>query len=693
MKRTKTIRKLPSVIEEIEFFLAKHHVTTVDIQCCRLLAEEIVYVYREKQGCDRFSFEITKKADKATVTLAFRCGSLDVLADEDDIIIRNIKNLLADNCTWEYRNGKNIIRFTLQAGRSLAQNLLFLTKFIKGEKSRITAACSLQLLGIVLSVVIPILTAHLISNFALNDITAILITAATLFLVHAVNDLVVYFANRLHNAAYDKIRYSIEMELANSIMNMQIGTIDKHGTGMIIQRMTGDTVSLASGVESLVNRTFAFVRYVGVLAAIFILSPAAFAIKLASIALLIFIQSRKSKAQIHNERAYRIQNDLFADVVGEMVHGNKDIKLLNSEKAFVEKLEGVITETNRRHLHLWNTSQNFTVFSNETSNITELCFYLVVALYLSAGRILPTDAIVLFNYSLNLIGVSTFIGDFLGYIKSMGLSSERVYQLVNNREFAKEDFGEKHMDTFTGDIEFRDVTFSYNTNDPLQKPIKVLDGLDLKIRAGETVAFVGKSGCGKTTALNLIAKLYEPTAGTVLLDGEDICGLDKDTIRGNITVVSQNPYVFNMSVRDNLRLIKPDLTDEEMISVCRDVSIHDEIMQFPKGYDTIVGEGGVMISGGQRQRLALARSLLKANHIVLLDEATSALDNLTQAHIQQTIDRIKGKKTVVIVAHRLSTIKVCDRIYYFSDGKVLASGNHDQLMETCPEYRALYLSE
>ena len=332
-----------------------------------------------------------------------------------------------------------------------------------------------------------------------------------------------------------------------------------------------------------------------------------------------------------------------------MVHGNKDIKLLNSEKHFIDKLENIIKETNQKHLHLWNTSQNYTILSNQISNILEVCFYLVIALYLSFGSIETTDAVVLFNYSLNLVGVSVFIGDFLNYIKSMGLSSERVYQLVNDREFTREEFGEKRLDNFSGEVEFRDVDFAYAPSEIGQKPTQVLKGLNLKIHAGETVAFVGKSGCGKTTALNLISKLYTPNSGAVLFDGVDISELDKDTIRGNISVVSQSPYVFNMSIKENLRLIKPDLTDEEMVSLCRDACIHDEILNFPQGYDTIVGEGGTMLSGGQRQRLALARGMLKNNRIILLDEATSALDNVTQAHIQETINRVKHKKLLSLL--------------------------------------------
>lgn len=693
MQKAKLMSEYAGAVEEFEHFLRSYHASAGDVKCWNLIAEALGEAYQARAGSREFRCYFSRKRDMLRVTLIFDGEKYDAIEDERNGVLRRAVAQAARTFSTVYKNGRNIVRFEFSAGRSLKQNLMFLGKFVKRQRLRVVRACLLQLIGIVLSVILPVVTARLISEMALNNIGKIIAVVIVLFVLRVVNDVVVYLANRIHNVAYTRIRYSIEKELADEIMRMQNETIEKHGTGMVIQRMTGDTVALARGVETLVNRSFTFIKYIGVLAAICIMCPTVFAVKLVSIVLLILIQNLKSRRQLHNERAYRIQNDRFSDAVGEMVHGNRDIKLLNSEKPFVENLQNEIKKTTRRHLRLWNTSQNYTVVANETSNIMEFCFYLVITAYLAAGHLSPTDAIVLFNYSLTLVGASSFVGEFLDYIKGMALSGERVYQLMNDREFPKEEFGTEHLDNVAGKIEFRDVKFAYEVDDPTVEPRYVLDGMNFTINAGETVAFVGKSGCGKTTALNLISRLITPTEGHVLLDGVDMASLDKDTVRGNISVVSQNPYVFNMSIRDNLRLIKPDLTEEEMIAICKDVCIHDDIMQLVNGYDTVIGEGGVMISGGQRQRLALARNLLREYRVVLLDEATSALDNLTQAHVQQTINRFKREKTVIIVAHRLSTIKVCDRIFYVSDGRILAEGTHEELMQSCPEYRELYLSE
>ena len=217
--------------------------------------------------------------------------------------------------------------------------------------------------------------------------------------------------------------------------------------------------------------------------------------------------------------------------------------------------------------------------------------------------------------------------------------------------------------------------------------------MNFKIKANSTVAFVGKSGSGKTTVFNLLCKMYNIDSGKITIDGIDIRELDKDSIRGNITIISQNPYIFNLSIRDNLRLVKENITDEEMIEACKTACLEDFIKSLPDGYDTIIGEGGINLSGGERQRLAIARALVQKTEIILFDEATSALDNETQANIKKAIDNMKNEYTILIIAHRLSTVIDCDRILFLDEGKIKAEGTHKELLRTCKNYRNLYEAE
>ena len=214
--------------------------------------------------------------------------------------------------------------------------------------------------------------------------------------------------------------------------------------------------------------------------------------------------------------------------------------------------------------------------------------------------------------------------------------------------------------------------------------------MSFKIKPNERIAFVGKSGAGKSTIFSLITKLYNTKDGEILLDNVNIKDLTCSSIRDNMSIITQNPYIFNFSIKDNLLLAKEDATMDEIKEACKTACIDDYIMTLPEKYETKVGENGVILSGGQKQRLAIARALLMKTEIILFDEATSALDNETQSKIQEAINNLKGEYTVLIVAHRLSTIIDSDRIFVIDDGKILDSGSHKELLKKCEYYKNLY---
>lgn len=191
----------------------------------------------------------------------------------------------------------------------------------------------------------------------------------------------------------------------------------------------------------------------------------------------------------------------------------------------------------------------------------------------------------------------------------------------------------------------------------------------------------------------MLTKLYPVKRGKILIDGHDINTLDKDSIRDNISIITQNPYIFNFSIRENLKIVKEDVTDEEMIEACKTACLHDFIMTLENGYDTVVGEGGLTLSGGERQRLAIARALLKKTEIILFDEATSALDNKTQNSIRKAIRNMQGEYTILMIAHRLSTVIDSDRIIVIDEGKVVDEGSHEYLLHHSNLYRDLYEQE
>ncbi|NLJ84308.1 MAG: ABC transporter ATP-binding protein [Halanaerobiaceae bacterium] len=238
-----------------------------------------------------------------------------------------------------------------------------------------------------------------------------------------------------------------------------------------------------------------------------------------------------------------------------------------------------------------------------------------------------------------------------------------------------------------GEIEYKEVSFSYNNDS------RVLDKINLKIRPGETVAFVGPSGAGKTTLCNLLPRFYEIDKGAIYIDGQDIRDLSLKSLRANIGIVQQDVFLFNGTIRDNIAYGKPDATEEEIIEAAQNAAAHEFIMELSNGYDTEIGERGVKLSGGQKQRISIARIFLKNPPILILDEATSSLDNESERIIQQSLDQLAKGRTTMIIAHRLSTVQNADRIIVLTEEGIVQEGTHNTLINQKGVYRDLYLSQ
>lgn len=570
--------------------------------------------------------------------------------------------------------------------KEFKKNIKFVWKYAKSEKKRIILYFILSLFNIIASIVYPFISAIIIVNLTDNNIEQYIYVGAILLSAHLIGDTINYFKSKLYEKIFKQIYINVQSNLGAEILKLNNKTLEENGSGMFIQRLVGDTRNISSIFTDLNKYINGIISNIGVIVTYFILSKTMFIFVLIAFTIRLIIEIIRINIYNKNDKEYRKINDSITGFTGEIVRGAEDIKMLNGEESFLKELRNKFEKLNIERYKIENTNLSYLIVRWYWADISFFLMILIIGLSINSGSMSVAVGLIIYNFGNRYNNFVENVTGFHELIKKFNLSATRIFDIFEDKKYEKEVFGEKHLNNIKGDFEFKNVSFKYNENN-------VLKNCNLKVKANETVAFVGKSGSGKTTIFNLLCKMYDNYKGTITIDDIDIKELDKNSIRGNITIVSQNPYIFNMSIKDNLKLVKQDLTDIEMKDACKMACLDDYIESLPNKYDTIVGEGGITLSGGQKQRLAIARAFVQKTEIILFDEATSALDNETQSKIQKAIDNLQKEYTILIIAHRLSTIQNADRILMLENGQIIAEGNHKQLLQNCKQYKELYDTE
>ena len=655
----------------------------------QLALEELLIECREQCGETASATLRMKRKGRQLTTVLMTPRGYSAKAGSDTPL-----SALLSNWKTGTLNGRTCRTYTLTVVQTRMDLLRFVWKYTRPHKWWFFLGVLTQAASVAIEIIAPLITAKVITSLSQGLLEEILMAAGSLLLINAISDVVNIACNRAYNVVYNKTLTLLETDLVQNALRITTRCLDRKGSGLFIQRLTQDTSQLATGFSTMADLFSQSIEKIGILAAVLIVNPIAFAAMVGILAVQTVIETVRTRIHKVDDRAYRTANEKYTDFVNEMIHGAKDVKLTHSESAFESELVRRIADANNKRMKMQNRSAVFSLARMEIGSFGTYAFIALLVLLMSQGRLTAADALILFNYRSN-VGVSSIqlVGQVMEFLRGLELSTERVIAIIHSPEFPKETFGTQRLDAFSGGIRFEHVRFSYDRQISRRAPGWVLKDMDFEIRPGESVAFVGTSGCGKSTVFNLISRLYEVNEGTIRFDGVDIQDLDVESVRGNLAVVCQSPYLFQLSIRDNLRLAKPDMTEEEMKAACRMACIDQDIESKPEGYDTLIDENGVNLSGGQRQRLAIARALLKNAPVLMLDEATSALDNMTQAKIQEAIANIRGNRTVITIAHRLSTVIGADRILYVEDGRILEQGSHAELLERCEPYRKLYEAE
>lgn len=570
--------------------------------------------------------------------------------------------------------------------KDLIKNLRFAWQYVKEDRKYLFVIIFVNIIDIILNVITPILSAKIIVELTSNNFKRMILIAIMIFIVNFLSSMIHLIGRTFSTKLYRNALSKIEIDLGSNMLMLDNNCLDNNSSGVFIQRLTNDTTKMADVFNSMLGIISIILKDIGVFIAIFIVNKIIFFYIIGTMFILYYLEKIRTDIRNKDDKEFRTQKEKVSGFIGELVRGARDIKMLNSEKDFIKELNNRIITTNDKMKLMHTNSIKFSTINWIISDLLALIQIVLLVILIEKKYIISSTALVLYNYSKSVEHSIYTVGYFLEYIKDFNLSCERITDILDENKFSKEKFGSTHLDKVNGNFEFKNVYFKYDKKE-------ILKDLSFKINSNETVAFVGKSGSGKTTIFNLLCKMYDIKKGTITIDGVDIKKLDKDSIRGNITIISQNPYIFNMSIKDNLKLVKNNITNKEIKTVCKLACLDEFIESLPNKYDTIIGEGGINLSGGQKQRLAIARALAQKTEIILFDEATSALDNETQEKISNAIHNMKGEYTILIIAHRLSTIINSDRILYLEDGKIIAEGTHKELLKTCSSYKELYESE
>ena len=492
----------------------------------------------------------------------------------------------------------------------------------------------------------------------------------------------------LYNYLEIKFTKNVSKDLYKKIDMLPAKAFEEIGVGEFINRLYTDPDRIMELLQKLIRLVCKALVVVVVLIVSFKISLLLgceiliFGFIMGFISFKFFPKIKKTQESIKKE------SDNYVKVATENITGIREIKSLGIKKNIENNIFNILDNLFSHNKKIKKYEVIYYSLNNLTYFILQFIILFTAGYYTVTGKIAYSLFIVLENYIWRIDEVVESISDFGVNYNKVTVSLKRISEIVNNKLYDDEKFGDVVLENVKGDIQFTNVKFRYSEDEDY-----TLKGLNLKIVPNKKIAIVGRSGNGKSTLFNLLLRYFDATSGNITIDGVNICDLTEEDLRKNISIIRQTPFLFNLSIFDNFKLVKEDVTLDEVRKYCKEAYIDSYIMSLPDKYDTIIGEGGINLSGGQKQRLAIARTLLLNTKIILFDEATSALDNESQDYIKKTIDNLVKDHTIVIVAHRLSTIVDADVINVIDKGKLESTGTHEELLKKSKVYKNLYSNE
>lgn len=477
-----------------------------------------------------------------------------------------------------------------------------------------------------------------------------------------------------HYAAWHLVAHMRSM-VYDKLQQLPFRFFQERQTGQLMSRVVNDTANFEMLIAHAVPDLFTNILIiVGVAVILFAVNPTLASLSLIPIPFLVYGSTRFAKQVLPNFReAQRALADLNAELQ-DNISGIREIQIFNQQMRELVKIRDRIY----RHISaLLNALRLSAIFHPTVSFLSSIGTVIVISVggFMALNGKVSVGDIVGFILYLNMFYQPiTALANVIENLEQALAGAERVFEILETEPEIKEKPNPIELENVRGRVTFEDVTFSYNQGSP------VLKNISFDIEPGQMVAFVGPTGVGKTTIMYLLVRFFDPDSGSIKVDGIDIRDVSLKSLHDNISMVMQDVFLFNGTIAENIAYGKEDATMEEIINAARIACAHDFIESLPDGYDTYIGERGVKLSGGQKQRLAIARAVLKDAPILILDEATSSVDTETENKIQEAINNLAGTRTILIIAHRLSTVKRADRIIVLKDGEIVEDGRHEELI-------------
>jgi ATP-binding cassette subfamily B protein len=520
------------------------------------------------------------------------------------------------------------------------------------------------------------------------NIDRVILFCSLMAIFYLVSSVLSYFLSILMINLSKKISLRMRKQVFDHLLHLPVGYFDRNQTGDIISRLSYDIDTVNASLSSdLLQIITSAITIVGSFVMMCIIYPPLISIFILTVPVSIwFIKYRSQKVRpLFRKRSAKLgELNGYAE---EMLSGQKTIKAYNRENVIIGRFNAKNDEAVEA---FYNAEYQGSVIGPAVNFINNFSMSLVSML----------GAILFIFKGISLSGISEFIlysrrfsgpigeiANIIADLQSATSAAERIFRILDEEPEKADSPDAEEITDVKGNVSFESVTFGYDESKT------VLESFSLDVKAGSTVAIVGPTGAGKTTIVNLLMRFYDPQSGDIKIDGKSIFSITRDSLRSSFTMVLQDTWLFNGTIKENIAFGNKNAKDDDIIQAAKTAGIHDYIVSLKDGYDTVLSDDGVNVSKGQKQLLTISRALLSDAPILILDEATSNVDSRTEQAIQKAMLSLMNGRTSFVIAHRLSTIKNADVILVIKDGKIVESGNHDELINQNGLYSSLYYSQ